>query len=141
MTNLAEVSQLKVDLKKKEEALNGLDKKLKDANGRVVASNGVVIAQVVAEVVSLEDESPCQMLTRKSCSCSLNKEMEASASNTRHIEELFSEIELLRERNKVMEDELKEMQERYSEISLKFAEVEGERQQLVMKLRNAKKNP
>lgn len=212
-----QVSQLKGDLKKKEEALNSLDKKLKDSNGRVVASNGMKTTsknnksmpasagsrevaslkekiklledqiklkesalesstnsflmkerdlqdkieeldkrleelgqnaerlseqesqKVVAEVLSPEDESPCQMLTRKSCS--LNKEMEASASNTRHIEELSREIELLRERNKVMEDELKEMQERYSEISLKFAEVEGERQQLVMKLRNAKKNP
>lgn len=37
-----------------------------------------------------------------------------------------------------MEAELKDMQERYSEISLKFAEVEGERQQLVMKVRNLK---
>ena len=37
-----------------------------------------------------------------------------------------------------MEAELNEMQERYSEISLKFAEVEGERQQLVMKVRNLK---
>ena len=35
-----------------------------------------------------------------------------------------------------MEDELKEMQEKYSEVSLKFAEVEGERQQLVMTIRN-----
>lgn len=67
--------------------------------------------------------------------------MEASASNTRHLEELSSEVELLKEKNNVMEDELMEMQERYSELSLKFAEVEGERQQLVMKLRNAKKNP
>ncbi|KAI7724565.1 hypothetical protein M8C21_030444 [Ambrosia artemisiifolia] len=41
-------------------------------------------------------------------------------------------------KNKCMEVELKEMQERYSEISLKFAEVEGERQQLVMTLRNLK---
>lgn len=37
-----------------------------------------------------------------------------------------------------MEGELREMQERYSDISLKFAEVEGERQQLVMKVRNLK---
>ncbi|XP_022958052.1 myosin-11-like isoform X1 [Cucurbita moschata] len=49
-----------------------------------------------------------------------------------------TELELLRERNKLMEIELKEMQERYSEISLKFAEVEGERQQLVMTLRSLK---
>lgn len=37
-----------------------------------------------------------------------------------------------------MESELKDMQERYSEISLKFAEVEGERQKLVMTVRNLK---
>lgn len=47
-------------------------------------------------------------------------------------------MELLEDRNKTMESELKDMQERYSEISLKFAEVEGERQQLVMALRNLK---
>ncbi|KAK9053152.1 hypothetical protein SSX86_029782 [Deinandra increscens subsp. villosa] len=48
-----------------------------------------------------------------------------------------NEMELLN-KNMFMENELKEMQERYSEISLKFAEVEGERQQLVMALRNLK---
>lgn len=52
--------------------------------------------------------------------------------------ELLNEVEILKERNKYMETELKEMEERYSEISLKFAEVEGERQQLVMALRNLK---
>ncbi|WCJ26236.1 Myosin heavy chain-related protein [Euphorbia peplus] len=52
--------------------------------------------------------------------------------------ELSSELESLKEKNNLMEYELKEMQERYSEISLKFAEVEGERQQLVMTLRNLK---
>ncbi|KAL1559819.1 myosin-11-like [Salvia divinorum] len=57
---------------------------------------------------------------------------------SRHRNELTKEMELLKERNKLMEAELKEMQERYSEISLKFAEVEGERQQLVMKVRNLK---
>ncbi|KAG6418862.1 hypothetical protein SASPL_121068 [Salvia splendens] len=56
----------------------------------------------------------------------------------RHHNELTNEMELLQERNRLMEAELKEMQERYSEISLKFAEVEGERQQLVMKVRNLK---
>lgn len=44
----------------------------------------------------------------------------------------------LREKNQSMESELKDMQERYSEISLRFAEVEGERQQLVMTVRNLK---
>lgn len=68
---------------------------------------------------------------------------EQEASNSHTIEqgayaELLSEVALLKERNKTMGSELKEMQERYSEISLKFAEVEGERQQLVMTIRNLK---
>lgn len=64
--------------------------------------------------------------------------MENAASNTGNLEELSKEMELLRERNKLMEFELKEMQGRYSELSLKFAEVEGERQKLVMRMRNIK---
>lgn len=58
-------------------------------------------------------------------------------------DELIAELAALKERNKSMEDELKYMQDRYSEISLKFAEVEGERQRLVMtvrKIKNAKKS-
>ncbi|CAL0303392.1 unnamed protein product [Lupinus luteus] len=60
-----------------------------------------------------------------------------------HTSELSNELAILKERNKYMESELKEMQERYSEVSLKFAEVEGERQQLALALRtlkNGKKN-
>ncbi|XP_057952440.1 uncharacterized protein LOC131146703 isoform X2 [Malania oleifera] len=71
------------------------------------------------------------------------KEMKVSSTSNTSDKNNLSETTLLKERNKFMESELKEMQERYSEISLKFAEVEGERQQLVMTLRNlknAKKN-
>ncbi|XP_062200630.1 uncharacterized protein LOC133903326 isoform X2 [Phragmites australis] len=48
------------------------------------------------------------------------------------------ELTSLKERNKAMEEELMELHERYSEISLRFAEVEGERQQLVMTVRSLK---
>lgn len=37
-----------------------------------------------------------------------------------------------------MESELKELQEKYSEMSLKLTKVEGERQQLMVTLRNLK---
>lgn len=50
--------------------------------------------------------------------------------------DILTELTLLKEKNKIMEDDLKEMQEKYLEVSLKFAEVEGERQQLVMTIRN-----
>ncbi|XP_031495051.1 uncharacterized protein LOC116260741 isoform X2 [Nymphaea colorata] len=54
------------------------------------------------------------------------------------VTKLITEIAQLKKKNASMEDELKDMQERYSDISLKFAEVEGERQQLVMTIRNLK---
>ncbi|XP_009619461.1 uncharacterized protein [Nicotiana tomentosiformis] len=86
-----------------------------------------------------EDENTCQTSSTESSNiCSSDKEMENAASNTGNLEVLSKEMELLRERNKLMEVELKEMQGRYSEISLKFAEVEGERQKLVMRMRNIK---
>lgn len=62
----------------------------------------------------------------------------ARDSNFGNFDQLLTELALLRERNEAMELELKDLQERYSQISLKFAEVEGERQQLVMALRNLK---
>ncbi|XP_073285572.1 uncharacterized protein [Primulina huaijiensis] len=67
-----------------------------------------------------------------------------STSTMGDVDEKRNEMASLKEKNNLMEEELKEMQGRYSEISLKFAEVEGERQQLVMRLRNlknAKKRP
>ncbi|GMP64202.1 hypothetical protein CsSME_00025588 [Camellia sinensis var. sinensis] len=77
----------------------------------------------------------------------IHEEVKTTDENLRrdqeNLEELLNEMALLKERNKSMEGELKEMQERYSEISFKFAEVEGERQQLVItvwSLKNAKKS-
>uniref|UniRef100_A0A1D1Y5T4 Myosin-11 n=1 Tax=Anthurium amnicola TaxID=1678845 RepID=A0A1D1Y5T4_9ARAE len=43
------------------------------------------------------------------------------------------------ERLMLLEAELKDMRERYSQMSLKFAEVEGQREELVMKLKSVKK--
>lgn len=71
----------------------------------------------------------------------LEEQPKASAITIREqfeLDDLLMEMTSLKEKNKSMEGELKEMQERYSEISLKFAEVEGERQQLVMTVRNLK---
>lgn len=71
----------------------------------------------------------------------MEEQPKASAITIREqfeLDDLLMEMTSLKEKNKSMEGELKEMQERYSEISLKFAEVEGERQQLVMTVRNLK---
>ncbi|XP_073126978.1 uncharacterized protein [Henckelia pumila] len=56
--------------------------------------------------------------------------------DTAQIKSLWDEVGSLKERNRITEESLKEMHERYSELSLRFAEVEGERQHLVLTLRN-----
>ncbi|KAK4803300.1 hypothetical protein SAY86_001503 [Trapa natans] len=64
-----------------------------------------------------------------------------SAALGKDLEDLKTESEKLKERNELMEVELKDLQQRYSEMSVKFAEVEGERQQLAMDLRSIKNHP
>ncbi|PON66409.1 EEIG1/EHBP1 N-terminal domain containing protein [Trema orientale] len=68
----------------------------------------------------------------------VSKVTSSPASKQCDISDLPTEVASLKEKNKFMEKELKEMEGRYSEISLRFAEVEGERQQLVMTVRNLK---
>lgn len=70
--------------------------------------------------------------------CNSSKMIKPDTVDDRIASSLNSEMALLRERNKSMEEELNEMQKRYSELSLKCAEVEGERQQLAMKVRYLK---
>ncbi|KAK2989078.1 hypothetical protein RJ640_018867, partial [Escallonia rubra] len=82
-------------------------------------------------------ECPLPLMNGKNDRLS-EKVLKAFAISTNNLDVLLNEMAQMRERNKSMECELKDMQERYSEISLKFAEVEGERQQLVMTLRNVK---
>ncbi|KAI3453695.1 hypothetical protein Pfo_010358 [Paulownia fortunei] len=84
----------------------------------------------------ISNKNYCALVSTKSND--LSEAQKDSTNNNADIDELKNEMALLKERNKSMERDLKEMQERYSNISLKFAEVEGERQQLVMKLRNLK---
>ncbi|XP_074559696.1 uncharacterized protein LOC141815644 [Curcuma longa] len=62
----------------------------------------------------------------------------SSTCDQKAMEKVLSEMALLKEQNELMVSELKEMQERYSNISLKFAEVESERQQLLMTIRSLK---
>ncbi|XWS38384.1 hypothetical protein CRYUN_Cryun19dG0126500 [Craigia yunnanensis] len=231
-----QVVQLKGDLKKKEDAFTGMEKKLKESNGRAAVSDGTrtplrnnklaTVPRAPKEVASLREnikllegqiklketaletstnvflekendlqnkidelESRIEELNEHSTSfCQYQfkqvfKDSEEVTSNGiisdgkayiskqngntmpylkstddnlsvkdqktsivhkyGNQDELTVELASLMERNKSMENELKDMQERYSEISLKFAEVEGERQQLVMtvrNLKNAKKN-
>ncbi|KAL5992273.1 hypothetical protein ACLOJK_013189 [Asimina triloba] len=59
-------------------------------------------------------------------------------SSFRGLKDLIKEMPEIKRRHAAVEVELKDMQERYSQLSLQFAEVEGERQQLIMELKNVK---
>lgn len=185
-----QVTQLKGDLKKKDEAMSNMEKKLKDSNTRGMGLDGTKtsprnnkpLPRSAKEVTNTKDRIKLLegQIKRKEtalerCEASF---LEKEKDLQHKIEELerrlgvldqntqnqqvsraenpnpaitsddsmkpelkktgCEEMSALLKINKSMEVELKEMQERYSEISLKFAEVEGERQQLVMSLRNLK---
>lgn len=63
---------------------------------------------------------------------------EAVFKSFRDINELIREMLELKSRHAAMDAELQEMHDRYSQMSLKFAEVEGERQKLRMTLKNVR---
>ncbi|KAH1057537.1 hypothetical protein J1N35_035602 [Gossypium stocksii] len=63
---------------------------------------------------------------------------EAVFKSFRDINELIKDMLEIKGRYGAVETELKEMHERYSQLSLKFAEVEGERQKLMMTLKNVR---
>ncbi|KAI3693611.1 hypothetical protein L1987_76559 [Smallanthus sonchifolius] len=181
-----QVSQLKGDLKKKDEAISGIERRLKEGSKPTPRNNKTVAASPVTrspkEVTNMKDKIKLledqiklkEIALERSEALFLEKEKDLKhkiEDMERRLEFLNQNIENpqvstaqnpnpatrsddaiepaikktgdeeifeLLNKNKCMEVELKEMQERYSEISLKFAEVEGERQQLVMTLRNLK---
>ncbi|KAI3787597.1 hypothetical protein L1987_42182 [Smallanthus sonchifolius] len=169
-----QVSQLKGDLKKKDEAISGIEKRLKEGSKPTTRNNKTVAASPVTHSPKEDQIKLKEIALERSEALFLEKEKDlkhkieelerrlevldqnvenpqvSTAQNpnpaTRSDDAIepeikktgYQEIFELLNKNKCMEVELKEMQERYSEISLKFAEVEGERQQLVMTLRNLK---
>ncbi|CAK7335508.1 unnamed protein product [Dovyalis caffra] len=163
VANLREkIKSLQGQIKLKETALEAsansfsekerdLQHKIEELEGRVEELNqncssedniGITPNGDIAEDLRSTDENPSSASKENGnsklsikCDHSTVSELEPKTSSINNTtdhngDELFSELVSLKERNKSMENELKEMQERYSEISLKFAEVEGERQQL-----------
>lgn len=63
---------------------------------------------------------------------------EAIFKSFRDINELIKEMLEIKEKHMAKENELREMHDRYSQLSLQFAEVEGERQKLQMTLKNVR---
>nr|GEW25664.1 hypothetical protein [Tanacetum cinerariifolium] len=151
-----QISLLKTELKKCENALTIMEKKVKDSSKTVTRNNphsSKEVTNLKNKIELLEGQIKLKETALRS---SENMFLEKENDLNHKIKELerrlvvldestavsqastADEMALLTKLNKSMEVELMEMQERYLEISLKFAEVEGERQQLVMTLRNLK---
>uniref|UniRef100_A0A7N0URN6 C2 NT-type domain-containing protein n=1 Tax=Kalanchoe fedtschenkoi TaxID=63787 RepID=A0A7N0URN6_KALFE len=155
------IGQLEDEVKKKEESIIKMEQQMKETrtrNNESVAANGPsrnnksgMNIQASQEVSSLKkkvkilEDIKGAVVTNDGTTMTNASSSRAKGSATLPIQgddatltELRSEMALLKEKNKSMENELNDMEERYSAISLKFAEVEGERQQLVMTVRNLK---
>ncbi|XP_059642826.1 uncharacterized protein LOC132284715 isoform X2 [Cornus florida] len=130
--SLCEYEFQKVDIGKEDATLNANEPK----EASYTANNLSIV-----ECISNETGSAVSLTKSNDDDILSEKKLEASDKNTgdqSNLDKLLNEMTLLKERNKSMEGELMDMQERYSEISVKFAEVEGERQQLIMRVRNLK---
>jgi septal ring factor EnvC (AmiA/AmiB activator) len=64
----------------------------------------------------------------------------AALENVESVEQVIKDLAGLKKKNAVLEDELFELRERYFNMSLQFAEVEADREQLVMTIRTLRGN-
>ncbi|XP_027341673.1 putative leucine-rich repeat-containing protein DDB_G0290503 [Abrus precatorius] len=154
MSNLREkIKMLEGLIKSKETALETstssfsekereLQSKIEELENKVEEFNQSIALQKVEnlnDTTHMSQENGAAVSLFKSDVYSLEKEAEISTKDD-NLCDILTELSMLKEKNNSMETELKEIQQRYSEMSLKFAEVEGERQKLVMTVRNLKNN-
>ncbi|GMN32216.1 hypothetical protein TIFTF001_003566 [Ficus carica] len=136
------------ELERRVEELNhhiALPKVVKDAS-TLTSNDGILEVENTSKDLSTEklpskENGDEVSLTKRRDQIALeegNKVPALLENRDNNLDNLKTELASLKEKNQFMECELKEMQERYSEISLKFAEVEGERQKLVMTVRYLK---
>ncbi|XP_071709121.1 uncharacterized protein [Rutidosis leptorrhynchoides] len=142
----SQISLLKDEIKKNEDALSCMENKLNDNSSKEAINLKNQIEQLEG-IIKLKEHT---LKSSENSFLEKEKDLEYKIQELEKILQVVNEtsansqasaadeMELLKSLNKSMEVELLEMQERYSEISLKFAEVEGERQKLVMTLRNLK---
>ncbi|KHN23660.1 hypothetical protein glysoja_039111 [Glycine soja] len=118
-----------------------LQSKIEELEDKVEEFNHSIALQKVVEDKNTTTSNGVAVSLFKSDVHLSEKEAEISTIDSNeggYLCETLAELSLLKERNNSMETELKELQQRYSEMSLRFAEVEGERQKLVMTVRNLK---
>ncbi|XP_044475017.1 putative leucine-rich repeat-containing protein DDB_G0290503 [Mangifera indica] len=103
--------------------------------------NGNAIERVLALEIELAEALQAKKKSSFQFQSSFLKQHndeEAIFQSFRDINALIKDMLDIKGRHAAMETELKEMHDRYSQLSLQFAEVEGERQKLMMTLKNVR---
>ncbi|KAF3320378.1 N-terminal C2 in EEIG1 and EHBP1 [Carex littledalei] len=101
-----------------------------------LAGSGNSLERVLALELELAEALQEKKRTDTSSFLKQHNDDEAIFQSFRDINELIQDMLELKKRHATVECELKEMHGRYSQLSLQFAEVEGERQKLMMSLKN-----
>ncbi|KAM3305495.1 centromere-associated protein E [Capsicum chacoense] len=124
-----------VQLHKANEELRSMFPTFKD-----IASTGNALERVLALEIELAEALKAKNKPSMFQSSFLKQHSddEAIFKSFRDINELIKEMLEIKEKHVAMENELREMHDRYSQLSLQFAEVEGERQKLKMTLKNVR---
>ncbi|KAL0866627.1 hypothetical protein Bca101_045745 [Brassica carinata] len=135
-SNKERITLLEEHIKLKENALEASSKKFIEKEKELNNRNEELETKL--NKISLDSIETGESLHGTEAAFSLKNREANKSFHSDDLKNLVNEVASLKEQNGVMEMELKEMQERYSEISVRFAEVEGERQRLVMTVRNLK---
>ncbi|KAG9153112.1 hypothetical protein Leryth_012365 [Lithospermum erythrorhizon] len=106
-----------------------------------IASSGNALERVLALEIELAESLRAKNKSNIHFQSSFLKQHTDEAAvlkSFRDINELIREMLELKGKYATLENELKEMHDRYSQLSLQFAEVEGDRQKLKMTLKNVR---
>ncbi|KAL3504682.1 hypothetical protein ACH5RR_034523 [Cinchona calisaya] len=104
-----------------------------------ISSSGNALERVLALEIELAESLRAKQKSKihfQSSFLKQHSDEEAVLKSFRDINELIKEMLELKGRYAALEAELIDMHERYSQLSLQFAEVEGDRQKLKMTLKN-----
>ncbi|XP_024969082.1 WEB family protein At4g27595, chloroplastic [Cynara cardunculus var. scolymus] len=125
-----------VQLRKANEELGSIYPNFIDLPGNGNALERVLALEIeLAEALRTKKKSSIQF---QSSFLKQHSDEEAVFKSFRDINELIKDMLEIKGKYVNVETELKEMHDRYSQLSLQFAEVEGERQKLMMTLKNVR---
>lgn len=125
-----ELESLKEEKKDLENALSIFSEAAKGEN---VMKRVSMLETELAEVLEANNMYKVQLQSVFSKQHNVNA---AALENLCSADKVIADLAELKTKNELLEDELKDMRQRYFNMSLQFAEVEAEREQLVMTIRN-----